>query len=400
MGLRQQPVLASMPFRKILFWSHLVAGVAAGLFILLMSVTGVLLTYEKNMLNAARNAAPLSASQDGERLSLDLLADRARELDRAGASLTVRRDNKGPVMVQQRGQDLLLLDPYTGAQIPDPAHGMEAFFGTVTRLHRWLALSGDSRNTGRAITGAANLVFLFIVLSGLYLWLPKIWKWSFIRMNLLFRRNLPTSKARDYNWHHVFGIWALVPLFFIVLSGVIISYSWAGELVYRAVGEDVPQRRGRPGGSPTGEQNGPASPAVQSTSLQDAYDAALAQADPDWTSARITVPRSHAQSMASISLNYGRGVVADYSVSYEFDRAAGTVVSTETSRAASRGRKLRRWFRFIHTGEQYGFIGQTIAGLSALAACFLVYTGLALSFRRLIMPMIRRRRQRLVSNPR
>ena len=40
-------------FRKILFWAHLSCGVAAGLIILLMSATGVLLTYERQMLDSA-----------------------------------------------------------------------------------------------------------------------------------------------------------------------------------------------------------------------------------------------------------------------------------------------------------------------------------------------------------
>ena len=35
-----------------------------------------------------------------------------------------------------------------------------------------LAASGEQRGTGKAITGASNLVFLFIVLSGLVLWWP------------------------------------------------------------------------------------------------------------------------------------------------------------------------------------------------------------------------------------
>ncbi len=35
--------------RKILFWSHLVAGVSAGLVILVMSATGVLLAFEKQV---------------------------------------------------------------------------------------------------------------------------------------------------------------------------------------------------------------------------------------------------------------------------------------------------------------------------------------------------------------
>ena len=39
-----------MTIRSLLFWPHLVAGVLAGLVILLMSVTGVLLTYERQMI--------------------------------------------------------------------------------------------------------------------------------------------------------------------------------------------------------------------------------------------------------------------------------------------------------------------------------------------------------------
>ena len=42
-------------FRRILFWAHLGSGVAAGLLILLMSVTGVLLTYEHQILASAEN---------------------------------------------------------------------------------------------------------------------------------------------------------------------------------------------------------------------------------------------------------------------------------------------------------------------------------------------------------
>ena len=37
-------------FRKILFWSHLAVSVVGGLVILVMSVTGVLLTYERQII--------------------------------------------------------------------------------------------------------------------------------------------------------------------------------------------------------------------------------------------------------------------------------------------------------------------------------------------------------------
>ncbi len=52
--------------------------------------------------------------------------------------------------------------------------------------------------------------------------------------------------------------------------------------------------------------------------------------------------------------------------------------------------RARIWMRFVHTGEVYGLIGQTLAGLASLAAALSVYTGLALSYRRLILPPFRR----------
>ena len=46
-------------FRSILFWMHLAAGAFAGVVVLIMSVTGVALTYEKQMIEwADRGAAP------------------------------------------------------------------------------------------------------------------------------------------------------------------------------------------------------------------------------------------------------------------------------------------------------------------------------------------------------
>ena len=45
---------------------------------------------------------------------------------------------------------------------------MRRFFRVVTDWHRVLAFSGERRPIGRAITGACNLAFLFIIASGIY----------------------------------------------------------------------------------------------------------------------------------------------------------------------------------------------------------------------------------------
>jgi uncharacterized iron-regulated membrane protein len=55
---------------------------------------------------------------------------------------------------------------------------------------------------------------------------------------------------------------------------------------------------------------------------------------------------------------------------------------------------MRTWMRFIHTGEAFGFIGQAIAGIASLGGAVLVWTGLALSWRRLLAWMARRSKAR------
>lgn len=40
-----------------------------------------------------------------------------------------------------------------------------------------------------------------------------------------------------WNWHHVMGIWTAPVIFFLVLSGVFISYQWPTRLLERVMGE-------------------------------------------------------------------------------------------------------------------------------------------------------------------
>ncbi|MDQ3255167.1 MAG: PepSY domain-containing protein, partial [Acidobacteriota bacterium] len=61
---------------------------------------------------------------------------------------------------------------------------------------------------------------------------------------------------------------------------------------------------------------------------------------------------------------------------------SGEVVRWEPFSSFSRGRRLRSFLRFAHTGEVAGLIGQTVAGLASLGGAMLVWTGLALAWRR------------------
>ena len=245
----------TLPLRRFVFWMHLAAGVSAGLVILIMSVTGVILAYEKQIVRWADGVSgpPLTPGQ--ARLPIDEVIARAGAVQAgvtAGA-VTVRRQVDAPVEVNFGQKGTVFVHAYTGEILGTGSARTRAFFRSVMEWHRWIALKDARRATGKAITGVSNLVFLFIVLSGFYLWWPRAWTWTQFRQVLWFRRGLP-GKARDFNWHHVIGLLVFMPLAAIVWSGVgDFGYPWASDLTFRMAGETPP----RPG------QGGPARPGEQ-----------------------------------------------------------------------------------------------------------------------------------------
>jgi uncharacterized iron-regulated membrane protein len=373
-------------FRKILFWCHLTAGVAAGLVILMMSATGVLLAYEKQMIEWADArtysiAPPTSGLNEPLRIEALLAKARQSHPDAAINAVTLRSDPRAAAGVSFAGAgpgggQTIYFDPYTGRELGEGAKGAREFFRVVMGLHRWFALTGENRMTGRAITGACNLAFLFIVLSGFYLWWPRALTRERVKQILWFRRGLP-SKARDFNWHNVIGFWSLAPLFVIVLSGAVISYTWMANLMYRVVGEQPPApRSSAPAAKPPA-----ASREVSFAGMNPLWERAAAQA-PDWRAIALRLPAApDAPAVFTIYRGYAgephkRGTLT-------LDARTGAVLRWEPFAELSRGRRLLSILRFAHTGEIGGLAGQTLAGLVSLGAVVLVWTGLAMAWRRL-----------------
>jgi len=288
--------------RKTLFWLHLCAAVAAGLVILALSATGLLLAFESQILERAErsvrrvepppSATPAPAPPSIEELLAGLRASRP---ELPVSAVTLRAEPDATVALAQGREGVLYVDPARGEIVGSGAPRTRNFFRRVTELHRYLGASGESRAVGKATTGAANLAFVVILLSGLYIWLPRVFARAPFRQALWFRRGL-SPKARDFNWHHVFGIWALVPLLLIVISALPISYGWAGRLVMRVTGSPVEVAPQKPPATPSSEPR-PAERAQETPKLGElelaGLDRALAAAiadTPGWRSITLRLP--------------------------------------------------------------------------------------------------------------
>ncbi len=376
-----------MSLRRAIFWIHLAVGVTAAVAVLVMAATGVLLTYQAQLERWALRGHRADPAPGAAPLALDELVARAGGEAPGGpvASVALSRDPREPAVLGLGDGATVRVDRFTGERRGDGDTRTGRFLRGVMYVHRWFALEGEYRIVGRTIMATANLGFLFLLVSGIYLWWPSRGSRAAWRQALWFRRGLG-GRARDFNWHNVIGFWSAVPLAVIVWSGATISYQWAADLVHLVAGDARPfQQSPRSSASMTRDDPPLApDPAAPPVALQ-ALAAKAVAGTPGWRTITISLPESTRDPVV-VAVDRGNGRQPSKSEDLLFDRATGELVGRGGYPTFSPGFKVRRWLRYAHTGEVYGVIGQSIAGAVSLGAAVMVWTGVAMSWRRFFGP--------------
>ncbi len=427
-----------MSFRKIIFWLHLIAGVVAGIVIAIMSFTGAVLAFEKEIIAWAERdsrTVPLPHSTDAVPLD-DIVAKIREEKPEARPStITVQRNPESAVMLGFGRTNSVYVNPYTAEIQPPSGTGMRSFMQTMISWHRYLGRANDQRATGKAITGACNAAFLVLAVTGIYLWWPRKWNRGAFRAVAVFSLKL-RGKARDWNWHNAVGFWTAPILIVLTATALPISYRWAGDLIYKMTGTTSPQnagpggitapaveiptppegakplklqellgnvqrefpnwkeitfRMGGPGGrGGTGERRSGSREGATEASRSEisATNAVASAASPgsrergEGGSREAGGRSNRAPQPVSITLKEKNAWPLFSAVQLTLDPFTGAVLRKETYSDQNLGRQVRSWTRYLHTGEALGVVGQLVAGVASLVSLLLVWTGFALTWRR------------------
>ena len=222
--------------RETVFRLHLSVAVVAGAVILMMAATGVVLSLEETVTGLAERRYFVDAAYGEPRLAPEEIA---AAVAFEATSLQYRAHPRAPVRVHEGRDRYAYVDPYSGDVLGHGPGGLEGFFEGVHNWHRWFNVSDGSVRRARAVTGAVNVAFVFLLLTGPVLWIPRRLTRKALGNALLLR---PGAKGawRDLSWHQVVGIWSAVPLLAIAASGVTTSYPAVGDRVYPVVGAAVP----------------------------------------------------------------------------------------------------------------------------------------------------------------
>ncbi len=351
-----------------------------------MSVTGVCLAFETQVINwAERDLRQITPPAAATPLSLDkLLGDlREKNPDAEPTALTLNSSPAASILVSRGPDEVVYVNPYTGEIL---GHGSQVrvWLKQIEGWHRWLGASLDYRATGRWLTGAADLIFLGLAVTGLFLWWPRRWNWTALRPSLWLVRGL-RGRARDWNWHNTIGFWAAPALIVVTLTGAVMSYPWAGNLLYTLTGNPPPAASpANPGGRTGGPRRPPGGASGEKTPRPLAsLDALLLRVNaqtPDWKTLTLRLPQNSAATMVAMVQPTENRL---YSSRLTVDARTGEVVKWEPYAEQNLGAKLRVWARFLHTGEAGGALGQGVAALASVGGVILVVTGLAMAVRRL-----------------
>ena len=365
-----------MTLRRILFWLHLSAGSIAGVFILIMCVSGLGLAFERQINALADSWARQPVQVGTTRLAIDDVLQGGARGTKGLTGVTVYAGPTKPVALAYGRQDVVFADPYTGRILGESSRKSRALFAGLERWHRALGSELRGHGPGRSIADAANALFLILLLSGAALWWPRKWKRSNFRSVAAWRRGVK-GRAAHWNRHHVIAMYCALPLLVIVGSGVIMSYTWANNLLYTLTGSTPPPPRTQQQES-HGGSHGRA--VRQGMPLQQLFERAEAKI-PGWRS--ITLQWAPNVQNAVFQIDRGNGGQPNKRAQLTLDKATGQERRWEPFESYSTGRQWRAWARFLHTGEAGGVTGQAIATAATLGGVLLVWTGLAMAWIRL-----------------
>jgi uncharacterized iron-regulated membrane protein len=206
--------------RRALFQVHLWSGIAFGLYIFMISVTGSVLVY-RNELYRATTPEPIISKGAGPRLTDAQLAEDARRSYpgyRVARIARARNPDQAVDVWLRRGNRtrMRLFDPRSGRDLGDSVPTGIWLVSKLMDLHDNL-LAGP---TGREVNGGGAVALIVVAATGFVIWWPGSKTW---RRSLTLHRGLGWKRF-TWHLHSMAGFWSLAFTLVFGVSGVYLAF--------------------------------------------------------------------------------------------------------------------------------------------------------------------------------
>ena len=394
-------------FRKI----HLWLSVPFGLIITLVCFSGAMLVFENEANEWFRRDLYYVETVKESPLPMDKLLEKVAttlpdSVSVTGVSISSDPGRAYQVSLSKPRRASLYVDQYTG-EVKGKSEG-SGFFMFMFRMHRWLLDSMNPGNEGifwgKMIVGVSTLLLVFVLISGIVIWWPRTRK--------ALKNSLKITATKGwrrfwYDLHVAGGMYALIFLLAMALTGLTWSFPWYRTAFYKVFGVEVQQRaaqgheqksdaqkrdtklaahrekkregnevrKGERSRRPENNHSDMYSVTSPFVYWQEIYDK-LRRQNPEYKQISIS------SGTASVSFNrFGNQRASDR---YSFNTDNGEFTETSLYQHQDKSGKIRGWIYSVHVGNWGGMFTRILTFIAALLGAALPLTGYYLWIKRLI----------------
>ena len=394
-------------FRKI----HLWLSVPFGLIITLVCFSGAMLVFENEVNEWFRRDLYYVETVKESPLPMDKLLEKVAttfpdSVSVTGVSISSDPGRAYQVSLSKPRRASLYVDQYTG-EVKGKSE-RSGFFMFMFRMHRWLLDSMNPGNEGifwgKMIVGVSTLLLVFVLISGIVIWWPRTRK--------ALKNSLKITATKGwrrfwYDLHVAGGMYALIFLLAMALTGLTWSFPWYRTAFYKVFGVEVQQRaaqgheqksdaqkrntklaahrekkregnevrKGERSRRPENNHSDMYSVTSPFVYWQEIYDK-LGRQNPEYKQISIS------SGTASVSFNrFGNQRASDR---YSFNTDNGEFTETSLYQHQDKSGKIRGWIYSVHVGNWGGMFTRILTFIAALLGAALPLTGYYLWIKRLI----------------
>ena len=394
-------------FRKI----HLWLSVPFGLIITLVCFSGAMLVFENEVNEWFRRDLYYVETVKESPLPMDKLLEKVAttlpdSVSVTGVSISSDPGRAYQVSLSKPRRASLYVDQYTG-EVKGKSE-RSGFFMFMFRMHRWLLDSMNPGNEGifwgKMIVGVSTLLLVFVLIAGIVIWWPRTRK--------ALKNSLKITATKGwrrfwYDLHVAGGMYALIFLLAMALTGLTWSFPWYRTAFYKVFGVEVQQRdaqgheqksdaqkrdtklaahrekkregnevrKGERSRRPENNHSDMYSVTSPFVYWQEIYDK-LRRQNPEYKQISIS------SGTASVSFNrFGNQRASDR---YSFNTDNGEFTETSLYQHQDKSGKIRGWIYSVHVGNWGGMFTRILTFIAALLGAALPLTGYYLWIKRLI----------------
>lgn len=196
---------------------HLWLGLATGLVVFIISITGALYIFEEEIRDFTQKDFRYVGLQEKPFIGLDKVISGFEKLSPKDELRLIRIEDALPnatVELTSKKGKVYYFNPYNASLVKK---GGEDWLQVVEHLHTSLLLG----KTGKFIIEWSVVIFILMLITGLILWFPG--QMRLLKQSLTIKRKA-SFKRLNYDLHNVLGFYASVILLITALSGLYFAF--------------------------------------------------------------------------------------------------------------------------------------------------------------------------------